>query len=157
MQGAYNSAGQKSGCEAAAHTMSQIYQEEETDAVLLLIDAPNAFNCLNRAANVRYLYPQVATYVRNCYKMPSRPFVAGGVEISSSEGTTPGDPSAMGMGILPFLAMIKPDIQPESTKQAADADDLAGGSKLEKLREWWDKTMTFGPSFGYHPKLLNYG
>ena len=40
-------AGQKSGCEAAAHAMREIYQEEETDAVLL-IDASNAFNCRNR-------------------------------------------------------------------------------------------------------------
>ena len=83
-------AGQKSGCEAAAHAMREIYQEAETDAVLL-IDASNAFNCLNREAmlhNMRYICPELATYVANCYKVPSRLFVAGGTEISSSEGTT---------------------------------------------------------------------
>ena len=37
-------------------------------------------------------------------------------------------------------------------KQVAYADDLAGGSRLEKLREWWDKTVEFGPAFGYYPK-----
>ena len=137
--------------------MREIYREEETDAVLL-IDASNAFNCLNRKAllhNVQYLCPQLSTYVRNCYKVPSRLFVAGGVEISSSEGTTQGDPAAMpsyAVGILPFLALIKPEIQPELTKQVAYADDLAGGSKLEKLKNWWDKTVELGPSFGYHPK-----
>ena len=150
-------AGQKSGCEAAAHAMRMIFQEEETDAVLL-IDASNAFNCLNRKAmlhNIKYLCPEMATYVTNCYKVPSRLFVAGGVEISSSEGTTQGDPSAMpsyAIGILPFLSLIKPEIQPEKMKQVAYADDLAGGSKLETLREWWERTIRYGPAFGYYPK-----
>ena len=150
-------AGQKSGCEAAAHAMREIYEEEETDAILL-IDASNAFNSLNREAllnNVQYLCPQLSTYVRNCYKVPSRLFVAGGVEITSSEGTTQGDPSAMpsyAVGILPFLSMIKPVDHPELMKHVAYADDLGGGSKLEKLREWWDKTEELGPSYGYYPK-----
>ena len=56
------------------------------------------------------------------------------------------------IGILPFLAMIKPDVQPNLMKHVAYADDLGGGSKLEKLRQWWDKTVQFGPSYGYHPK-----
>ena len=150
-------AGQKAGCEAAAHAMREIYNEEETDGVLL-IDASNAFNCLNRKAllhNVQYICPQLSTYVRNCYKVPSRLFEAGGVEISSAEGTTQGDPSAMpsyAVGIMPFLALIKPEIDPQLMKQVAYADDLAGGSKLERLREWWDKTVKFGPAFGYYPK-----
>ena len=56
-------AGQKAGCEAAAHAMREIYQEAETDGVLL-IDASNAFNSLNREAmlhNIRYLCPELAT------------------------------------------------------------------------------------------------
>ena len=42
-------AGLRSGSEAAVHAMHSIFEEEETDAVLL-IDASNAFNALNRAA-----------------------------------------------------------------------------------------------------------
>ena len=41
-------AGHKSGSEAAIHVMSSISDADETDAVLL-IDASNAFNALNRA------------------------------------------------------------------------------------------------------------
>ena len=150
-------AGQQLGCEAAAHAMSEIFQEEETDAVLL-IDASNAFNSLNRDAmlhNIRYLCPPLSMYVNNCYKVPSRLLVMGGVEISSADGTTQGDPSAMpsyAIGILPFLALIKPENEPEKMKHVAYADDLGGGSKLEKIRSWWQKTVDFGPAIGYYPK-----
>ena len=41
-------AGHKSRSEAAIHAMSSISDADETDAVLL-IDASNAFNALNRA------------------------------------------------------------------------------------------------------------
>ena len=41
-------AGHKSGSEAAIYAMSSISDADETDAVLL-IDASNAFNALNRA------------------------------------------------------------------------------------------------------------
>ena len=150
-------AGQKAGCEAAAHVMRNIFQEEDTDAVLL-VDASNAFNCLNRAAllnNIKYLCPALSTYVRNCYKKPSRLFIAGGEELPSAEGTTQGDPLAMpayAVGILPLLSLIKPEIEPEKTKHVAYADDLGGGSTLEKLRQWWDQTVKHGPALGYHPK-----
>ena len=39
-------AGQASGCEAAGHAISVIFEVQSTDA-LLLIDADNAFNSLN--------------------------------------------------------------------------------------------------------------
>ena len=92
--------------------MDEIFDEEGTDAVLF-IDASNAFNSLNRKAmvhNMEYLCPPMATYIRNCYGTSSRLFVHGGKEISSDEGSTQGDPTAMptyGVGILPFLALIE--------------------------------------------------
>ena len=89
--------GQKAGCEAAAHAMREIFESEETDAVLF-IDASNAFNSLNREAllhNIKYLCPPMATYLSNCYRTPARLFVTGGKELLSAEGTTQGCPMAM--------------------------------------------------------------
>ena len=40
-------AGQDAGCEAAIHAMRSLFAEENTEAVLL-VDASNAFNSLNR-------------------------------------------------------------------------------------------------------------
>lgn len=149
-------AGQKAGCEAAAHAMNDIFAEQETDAVLF-IDASNAFNSINREAllhNMQYLCPPLATYLKNCYQTSSRLFIAGGKELLSAEGTTQGDPTAMpayGIGILPFLAMIKPT-QDGDLKQLAYADDIGAGAKLGTLRSWWTSIEKNGPSFGYYPK-----
>ena len=63
-------AGLRSGSEATVHAMHSLFEEEETDAVLLN-DASNAFNALNRAAaphNIRVLCPPIATYGINTYR-----------------------------------------------------------------------------------------
>jgi len=86
-------AGQKSGSEAAIHAMYAIFEADDTDAVLL-IDASNAFNALNRAIslhNIRVLCPVIAAYVINTYRKLARLFITGGKEIMSAEGTTQGD------------------------------------------------------------------
>ena len=89
-------AGQEAGCEAAIHAMRNIYQHEDTEAVLL-IDSANAFNSINCKAfdNIGIICPGISTYVENCYNKPSRLFVTGGVEVSSTKGTTQGDPITM--------------------------------------------------------------
>ena len=67
-------AGHKSGSEAAVHAMNSLFQIEETDAVLLG-DASNAFNSLNRAAtlhNIGIVCPAVATFAINTYHLSAR-------------------------------------------------------------------------------------
>jgi hypothetical protein len=150
-------AGQASGCEAAVHAIKDIFDAQSTDAALL-VDADNAFNSLNRAVllhNIRYLCPPMATYIRNCYSIPSRLFVLGGTEILSSEGTTQGDPLAMpvyAIGITPLLEVIKSE--DARIKHVAFADDLSGAGNLTHLRTWWDNIATLGPKLGYYPNAL---
>ena len=150
-------AGQASGCEAAVHAIGDIFYEQSTDA-LLLVDADNAFNYLNRKVllhNIRYQCPPMAIYIRNCYSTPSRLFVLGGVEILPSEGTTQGDPLAMpvyAIGITPLLEVIKPSTSGDhGVKHAAFADDLGGAGELWHLRRWWDNIVIVGPKLGYYP------
>ena len=81
-------AGHKSGCEAAIYAMHNIFEVDERDAVLL-IDASNAFNALNRAAalhNIRVLCLTLATHVIITYRQPARLFITGGEELISAEG-----------------------------------------------------------------------
>ena len=81
----------------------------------------------------------MSTYVRSWYGSPSRLFVTGEKKLSSSEGTTKGDPFAMPayvVGIVPLLNLMKEDDNgsyPDMTnvKHAAYADDLGGDGTLE--------------------------
>ena len=56
-------AGQISGIEAAVHAADSLFQQDDTEAILL-VDASNAFNSLNRLSalhNIRHLCPSLAT------------------------------------------------------------------------------------------------
>ena len=146
-------AGQKSGSEAAIHAMHTIFESDDTDAVLL-IDASNAFNALNRAAalhNIRILCPIIAIYAINTYRQPARLFVIGGKEIVSAEGTTQGDPLAMGLYALSIQPLITSLQAASSVKQCWFADDASGAGSIMEIRTWWDALSTLGPDFGYFP------
>lgn len=66
-------AGHNVGVEAAIHTMSQVFEEEGTDGILL-IDASNAFKQMNRSAashSIQITCKEMAHYVINTYRSPS--------------------------------------------------------------------------------------
>ena len=152
-------AGHEAGCESIIHAMHEIYNDEESEAVLL-VDASNAFNSVNRNIflhNIEIICPPIAKYVRNCYNLPSRLFIIGGGEIRSTEGTTQGDPTAMAIyaiAIIPLILMLV-DIShydDPSTKTAAYADDFTAAGKVVQLKKWWDTLCELGPKFGYYPE-----
>jgi len=144
-------AGQECGIEAAIHAMSEVFQDDDTEGVLMA-DATNAFNSLNREVclqNVQHLCPAFATVAINTYRQPAQLFV-GGETILSCEGTTQGDPLAMplyAIGILPLLQSVTT----EGAIQEWYADDSAAGGKVSKLRQWWDRLSEKGPFYGYFP------
>ena len=143
--------GQDAGCEAAVHAMRTVFDTDTTDAILL-VDATNAFNNLNRLValhNIQYLCPSIATVLINCYRTCSNLFVGGKV-ILSREGTTQGDPLAMAMFGLATLPLIQ-RIKNANTTQCWFADDAAAGARLLCLRQWWDSLTKVGPKFGYFP------
>ena len=147
-------AGQMSGSEAAIHAMCNIFDTDDTDAILL-IDASNAFNSLNRVAalhNLKILCPIIATYAINTYRLPTRLFIVGGQELKSSEGTTQGDPLSMAIYAISLQPLITRLHLTSSTKQCWFADDASGAGMATELRKWWDTLRADGPDYGYSPK-----
>ena len=69
----------------------------DTSAVLL-IDAENAFNSVNRKVMLdtfKIICPILAIFIINCYTIPSKLLIVGGGEVLSSEGATQDYPTAM--------------------------------------------------------------
>ena len=149
--------GHVGGCEVGVHAVVDMFNDADTEGVIQ-IDASNAFNSINRSLllhNAKIICPQMATYIYNSYCAPARLFIVGGEEISSSEGTTQGDPIAMqtyGIGLTPLLNLLSRGEAEEAWKQVAFADDISGIGKLLFLRIWWDLVNKYGPLLGYYPK-----
>ena len=146
-------AGQKSGSEAAIHAMHRIFEADAPDAVLL-VDASNAFNALNRAAtlhNIRVLCPVIAFYAINTYHLSARLSITGGKEITSAEGTTQGDPLAMALYALSIQPLITSLQAMLDAKQCWFADDASGAGTISEIKQWWDGLNTLGPDIGYFP------
>ena len=127
----------KSGEEAAVHAMYSIFDTEDTDAVLL-IDASNAFNSLNRAAvlhQIAVLSPILATYAVNTYRAPARLFVTGGKVLKSTESTTQGDTLAMNLCAISLPPLITRLNSSNNAKQCWYANAATGAGSLEELRK----------------------
>ncbi|XP_065918834.1 uncharacterized protein [Dysidea avara] len=141
-------AGQLSGAEAAVHAVRKVFEEGSTEAVLL-VDASNAFNSLNRLValhNIRQLCPPLSTILINIYRSPASLLVSGEV-ILSEEGTTQGDPLAMPMYALATVPLIN---QLHGTvDQVWYADDACACGSIQDLLIWWNQLCIKGPAFGY--------
>ena len=89
--------GLKAGAEAAIHSMREIFNDQQTEAVTL-IDASNVFNSLTPQValhNIRIICPAFSPILINTYRESLRLFITGGKELRSIEGTTQGDNLAM--------------------------------------------------------------
>ena len=120
---------------------------------ILLIDAENAFNSLNREIalkNVENPSPALHHSLANSYKHPSNQFVNNTV-FTVTEGTTQGDRLALaiyGIGVIPLIELMqKPNV---TQKWYADDGNAAGG--LKSLRTKLDNLDVHGKAFGYNVK-----
>ena len=107
-------AGQIAGADAAVHATREAFTSDNTEAVLL-VDASNAFNSLNRQValqNILRLCPSIATTLINTYR-ESMDLLVDGSSLLYQEGTTQGDPLAMPMYALATIPLIRklPGIQ----------------------------------------------
>jgi len=129
--------------------MIKLFEADDSDAVLL-VDADNAFNRLNRLValkNMHIICPTLAIYATNCYQSSARLFVTGGAELQSQEGTTQGDPLSMpfyALSVMPLIWELR-----DAIHQIWYADDAQATGSLTQLRKWWDTLVLRGPGYGY--------
>ena len=125
--------GLQGGAEATIHPMKLIFEQESTDGVIL-VDASNAFNSLNRKAalhNIRIICPEFSTVLINTYRLPVSMFIQGRGEILSVEGITQGDNLPMSfyaLGTSILLERLK--LTSSTTSQVSLADGITGAGKI---------------------------
>jgi hypothetical protein len=146
------SSGVKSGGEAAIHFMREAFDTADAAEAVILVDASNAFNSLNRSAllhNIQVLCPPISKIAINMYRTPARLIITGGGEIASAEGTTQGDNLAMSLyalGTVPILNKLR---KHTGIKQIWLADDATSTGNLTDLKSWWDDIVVEGQKYGY--------
>ena len=106
-----------SGIEGAVHAMNDLFAQHSDSITgwgVLLVDASNTFNSLNRSAliwNARILWPRCSRFLFNTCRGWAKLFVCGSAEyLYSREGVTQGDPLSMflyAIGILPLIRSLK--------------------------------------------------
>ena len=101
-------AGHETGCETIIHAMHKIYEEDKSEAILL-VDASNAFNSVNRKTflhNIRIICSLLVKFVQSCYSLSSQLFIIGETEIRSTEGSTQGNPTATVVHVIAIIPLI---------------------------------------------------
>ena len=136
-------AGQDAGSEAAIHAVYDMLNEYDTEAVLM-VDASNAFNSINREGflhNANVFCLALATFIDNRYSIPSDLFLQGGKHLKSLEVAIQGDSAAVAiyaLGIIRLLAWLsnlskeKPEKFP--SREVVFADDLNGAGLLKNFK-----------------------
>ena len=110
---------------------------------LLIVDADNAFNKLNRKVsleNIR-LCPPMYTYIHNSYNTPAKLYLENCDHILSQEGVTQGDNVAMAMYALstrPLIQALSKETANDEVKQVWSADDSSAVGSLAGIKKWWE-------------------
>ena len=95
--------------EAVIRAMYEIFKDHTTECILL-IDAENAFNSVNRNVmpyNLKFNCLVMSTYISICYACPVRLFIISGGKLLSNEGTIEEDPTSNTSGPLTLTAYYR--------------------------------------------------
>ena len=149
--------GVRCGIEAAVHTVSDLFKEHEEDGWgVLMIDASNAFNRINRQAalwNSRVLWPSCSLFLFNTYRGWAPLIVKDSKEfLYSKEGVTQGDPLSMFVYAVATIPLIDSVGRPADGRDVWYADDASACSSLNGLKNWFSTLLQVCPSFGYYPE-----
>ena len=156
-------AGNESGGEAAIHAMSQIFNKEDSEAVLS-IDVSNAFNAVNHK-----LFLRNVSVIRNsslCWKLllvTIETLCNRRSELKSCEGTTQRDPATMmvyTIAIMPLLFMLvdqTEQLHGKRLKTVVYDDDFTGASSITNLLHFWNTFATLGALLGTTLNQLHIG
>ena len=119
------------GVHVREHAKRESFQDDDTE-VVLLVDATNAFNTLNRQValrNISQLCPSLAIIGINMYQSAADLYVGDSV-LSSQKGTTQGAPLSMSfytctLATVPLIRRL-----PNSVLQSWYADDTSSSGQL---------------------------
>ena len=132
--------GLKGGIEGAVHAMRELFEEHHADGWgLLLVDASNAFNSLNRVAaiwNSRIQWPQYSRFLFNTYRGYASLVLQDKKKtefLLSKGGVGQGDPLSMYMYAAAVMPLIKSLSKPSTWVQNWYTDDSSCTSKLAHL------------------------
>ena len=149
--------GLRGGIEGAIHAVSEVFESRSGDGYgVLMVDARNAFNSLNRSVglwNARVYWPRCSRFLFNTYRGFSSLWIKGGEDpLYSMEGVTQGDPLSMCFYAAALLPLVRSLRCHEKWTQSWYADDSACVGKLDNVKEWFEKLSVKGPRFGYYPE-----
>ena len=142
------------GCEAAAHALQTLWEGDSTQ-VVILGDAGNAFNRLNRKAAIRSARqrcPSLAVAFHNFYGSKGRLLLSNGSCLWSEEGSTQGCPLGGAMFAVGSMPLIE-DIDQEDCHQGWYADDSSAAGTVSSTHGWFRELHAKGPQYGYHLKI----
>ena len=133
---------------------------DDDPEVMLLVDARNGFNELNRVAamwTIRHRWPEGARFAFNCYRHSATLVLRrpgqDGIWMQSKEGVTQGDPLSMviyGIALAPLTEQLLAE-EPR-VRQAWFADDSAMRGRASLVGQVFARLCELGPVYGYYPE-----
>ena len=115
---------------------------------VLMVDAKNAFNSVNRVAglwNARVYWPRCSRFLFNTYRGFSSLWINGSVEpLYSREGITQGDPLSMRFYAIALLSLVRSLRHQKQWMKSWYADDSACVGLLENVKLWFEELSEKG-------------